>query len=347
MFKTVIADEQARSSTISIDRGHKNSNTVGINSDIALADISPRDAKWDAMKAGAELLSQFLLSTEFEKWGNRMDACADFLKYSPGVDMETGEFLLKLMEVYFCHCRHCPTCSWRRSLRNMALFLKNIPKIMHEHPNARWVFMTLTVPNVPVNSLRSELSKMNKAWRRFVGRKEFRAVKGFIRTTEVTCEQKRKGYAHPHFHCLLMVSNTWFKTNYTKQSRWSEIWGDCMRLDVTPVVDIRAVKGTPDKAAIEVLKSFNYSVKPETLVNNPEWMLEYFKQVQSLKFISCGGVLKGILKLEEPETDESLIHVDGDTAADEEDSKARLAFNWRKSDKKYRRFKKGDVGFDS
>lgn len=228
----------------------------------------------------------------------------------------------------------------------MAIFKKSLPKILNDYPKVRWVFMTLTVPNVPIDSLRDELRLMSKAWNKFIPRKEFKPVKGWIRKTEVTCETKRKNHAHPHFHCLLMVSSSWFKTNYTKQSRWSEIWGECMRLDTTPIVDIRAVKGTPDKAAVEILKTFNYSVKPETLINNQEWMIEYFKQVHYLKFIASGGALKDVFKSTEPETDESLIHVDGESEHSDDEAKVRVVFSWRRHDK-YRRFKKGDSGFAS
>lgn len=332
----------------SIDRCFTNGNTVHTYSDISLVDMSPKDVKWDSLKAACELLSQFLLSSEFEKWADRMGTCADFLKYRPDIDMETGEFLLKLMQVWFCHCRHCPVCDWRRSLKMMAIFLSRLPQILNEYPKARWVFMTLTVPNVPIESLRDELGLMNKAWKRFVMRKGFKQVKGWIRRTEVTCDKKRNDYAHPHFHCLLMVPPSWFDgKHYVRQSRWAEIWGECMRLDVTPIVDIRAVKGTLDKAAAEILKTFNYSVKPEILVNNRDWALEYFKQVHYLKFIVSGGVLKNILTNKDSETDDSLVHVDDGSVSNDEDSGVRLAFNWRKNDKKYRRFKKGDVGIDS
>ncbi|WGM04107.1 protein rep [Arsenophonus nasoniae] len=322
-------------------------NTKNASSDISLSEMSPKDAKFDKMKAASELLSEVLLGTDFDKWSERISSCADILKYYPHIDKETGEFLIKLIEVYFCHCRHCPVCDGRRSLRHMAMFRKSLPKILNDYPKARWVFMTLTVPNVPIDSLRDELKLMNLAWHRFVKRKEFKPVKGWIRKTEVTCEAKRKGYAHPHFHCLLMVSPSWFNTYYTRQSLWSEIWGECMKLDTTPIVDVRAVKGTPDKAAVEVLKAFNYSVKPETLVNNREWMLEYFNQVHYLKFIASGGALKNVFKSTEPETDESLIHVDGESEPSEDEAKVRVAFNWRTHDKQYRRFKKGDSGFAS
>ncbi|KYD03686.1 hypothetical protein B4144_3959 [Bacillus atrophaeus] len=43
---------------------------------------------------------------------------------------------------------------------------------------------------------------------------------------------------HPHFHVLLPV-----KKNYIKQADWTSLWKKALKLDYTPIVDIRRVKG--------------------------------------------------------------------------------------------------------
>lgn len=307
--------------------------------DTALCDYSPRDAKWDTVRRSTERVSQFLFAAdEFEKWAHRMHDCTGLLKFAELVNTETGEISLKLRYAEFCHCRHCPMCQKRREIVYRSRFLEFLPQTLSEHQNARWVFLTLTVPNVPVESLRDTLSDMNKAWRRFTLRKEFKPVLGWIRTTEVTREEKRKGYAHPHFHCLMMVRPSFFTKSYTKQSRWAEIWGDCMKLDITPVVDIRVVKGGLDKAILETVKTFTYSVKPEALEADPEWTIEYFKQVHKLRFISAGGELKDAIKRLEPETDEEMIYTDDNPKPEEPETElSKRAYTWRRHEMKYRR----------
>ncbi len=42
---------------------------------------------------------------------------------------------------------------------------------------------------------------------------------------------------HPHFHVLLPV-----KKNYIKQADWTSLWKKALKLDYTPIVDIRRVK---------------------------------------------------------------------------------------------------------
>ena len=218
-------------------------------------------------------------------------------------------------------------------------FLEALPGLMRDHPKARWLFLTLTVPNCPIEELGETLKAMNAGWNRLRLRQEFKPVLGWGRSTEVTQEAKRTGYAHPHFHCLLMVPPSWFRgQSYVKHARWVELWRDCMRLDVDPVVDVRAIKGDVMGAAAETLKTFGYSVKPEQAAADPEWFLEMIRQVHRKRFFAAGGALKEAFK--EPETDEEMIQ--GDQPAEGLDDGSRLAFAWAPTQKRYRRAPKGD-----
>nr|WP_301272990.1 protein rep [Acetobacter orientalis] len=247
-----------------------------------------------------------------------------------------------MKEAHFCRVRHCPVCQWRRSLMWQARFYQVLPGLIDAHTGARWLFLTLTVRNCPVDDLRATLKAMNESWRRLVLRPEFKPVQGWIRTTEVT--RGRDGSAHPHFHALLMVPPSWFTRHYVKQARWVELWQSCARLNYAPSVDVRAVhprKGEDgiqsiQQAAAETLK---YAVKPADMTTDPEWFMELTRQVHKLRFVATGGVLKDVLK-EGQESDEELALVDGDG---EPDDGARVGFNWRPTDRKYRRYRQADA----
>ncbi|WP_162825267.1 protein rep, partial [Escherichia coli] len=79
-----------------------------------------------------------------------------------------------------CHARHCPMCHMRRSIVYRTRVLEYLPQTLSEHPNSRLVYLTLTVPNIHVESLRESLKGMNKEWNKFTQRKEFRTVSGWI-----------------------------------------------------------------------------------------------------------------------------------------------------------------------
>ena len=122
-----------------------------------------------------------------------------------------------------------------------------------------------------------------------------------------------------------------------------------MRDDSIESVDIRTVKSLDkndpktglQRAAAETLK---YSVKPADMINNPEWFLEMTKQVHKLRFMATGGVLKDVLRADE-ESDQDLIVAD--EVAENPDDGARLAFSYRPSDRRYRRFARGDKAAES
>ena len=63
------------------------------------------------------------------------------------------------------------------------------------------------------------------------------------------------------------------------------------------------------------------------------------EQVHKLRFMATGGVLKDVLR-QDDETDQDLIVADD--VAEQADDGARLAFSYRPSDRRYRRFARGD-----
>jgi len=298
-----------------------------------LTDYSPGDKPWDVHRAQAQQVEGIYRDTVFDGLAGRIRGCSGFLGFGWETDPDTGESRLKLRTARFCRVRHCPVCQWRRSLMWQARFLQALPTIEQMYPTARWLFLTLTVRNMPICELRSSIQEMNRAWQRLIKRTEFSPVLGWIRTTEVTRGQN--DYAHPHFHCLLMVRPSYFSSNYyVKHERWVELWQECARLDYRPSVRIEAVKprmkgATESPIRRAVAETLKYAVKPEDMKG--EWLLELTKQVHRLRFIASGGVLKDILR-ETEETEQDLLLADDDG---EGGGEPELFFDWRREIKRY------------
>jgi plasmid rolling circle replication initiator protein Rep len=206
---------------------------------------------------------------------------------------------------------------------------KVLPRIVEKYPKHRWLFLTLTQKNVPIQDLRRALTDMNRAFQRLSQLKAFPAI-GWLRSTEVT--KGRDGKAHPHFHCLLMVPPGYFSgKNYIKQSEWVEMWKKSLRLDYNPVIDVQAVKQgeKPMELVPELLK---YCTKESDLVSDREWFLELTKQMKKMRTINTGGVLKEYLKELENEPEDLIGESDTPEGTDE----ASLYFGWKRREKKYR-----------
>jgi Replication protein len=163
-----------------------------------------------------------------------------------------------------------------------------------------------------------------------------------VRAVEITRSVKY-GNAHPHYHCLLMVPPAYFQGDYLQQTEWAELWRQCLRIDYTPVVDIRTVKldlvqssrrvNKPPahlwEAVAEVLK---YGVKPSDMIRDHEWFLTLADQLQKTRGVAIGGILKHYIKEREPE---NLTAEPGEETPVV--SAEQLFFGWKREVRKYRR----------
>lgn len=301
-----------------------------------LTDYSSKDEKWDNHRGLTDdVLSIYASDVEFERYAQRMALCSGFLQFAELVDIPTGELFYKLRKASFCRVRHCPVCQWRRSLMWQAKFFQALPTIQTEYPTAKWLFLTLTVANPPIEELGDTLSHMNTALNKLTKTKEFnKSIIGWIRTTEVTKEKEREGYAHPHFHLLLMVNSNYFTKNYITHARWIELWQRALGVTYQPNIHIKATNTAIEKGALEVLK---YAVKPADMIGDRDWFLELTRQLKNRRFIGTGGVLKDIFQ-EKEQTNEELIFVDGNEPPTEPEER-KLGFNWNSIERKYKRSK--------
>lgn len=292
----------------------------------ALSDLSPGDKPWDKHRSFADKVEQHYSGSEFQDYSNRVRDCSQLLSFGLAFQ-EDSSMKLRLRSARFCRVRHCPVCQWRRSLMWKAKAYKVLPKIVEQYPTHRWLFVTLTQRNVPVVQLKETLTQMNQGFSRMVKLKKFPGI-GWLRSTEVT--KGRDGNAHPHFHCLILVSSSYFGRHYMKQADWVEMWRSSMRLNYNPVMDIQAVKQghQPMELVPEILK---YCTKESDMVTDREWFLELTRQMFKMRSIATGGVLKEHLKDLEEEP-EDLI---GENNLLEEET-SRIYFGWKKQDKKYR-----------
>lgn len=284
---------------------------LDLGQSIALSDISERDKTWDTHRASTQDIAQmYAQDPQFERLSERMASCSTWLQFG-----FTGGF--KLKSASFCRVRNCPVCQWRKSLFWKAMMYKTYDRLKGDYPTHRWLFLTLTLTNPHVTDLRSTLELMHKAWRKLVKRKEFLSVIGWIRTTEVTRDKQQPNtHAHPHYHVMLLVKPSYFKSgNYIKHMDWVRIWGECLGVSYLPNVDIRSVKpkkGDDSKLRGVIAETLKYAVKPSEMLgdgsqNAHAWFLEYSKQVHKLRFVASGGVLKNALKDGDKITSADLI----------------------------------------
>ena len=296
---------------------------------VALSEISPKDKSWDKHRYSADLVADLYRGNiAFDSYAQRMDFCAQILGFKLVPDVDLGQLQLKLSAAGFCRVPQCPVCQSRRSLMWKARALRALPLIVQDYPKHRWLFLTLTQKNCLVNNLRETVLDMNKSFKRLTKLKRW-SVKGLIKSLEIT--RGKDDSAHPHFHCLLMVSDTYFKRNYISQDEWTKLWQRAARLDYKPQVFIRAVAKDRDATVLipEILK---YSVKESDLYKSKEFLLAITEQLYKIRRISVGGVLRPYMKNLEEEPEDLIGSNNLGNKLDE----GHLYFQWKFRERKYR-----------
>ena len=139
-----------------------------------LSDISSKDKPWDRHRSTAEIIEQLYFECGYERYAERISQCSLSLGFKPTADeFDPHQLRLKLFSAAFCRVRHCPICQWRRSMMWQARMFQALPRIQEAYPKHRYVFLTLTVRNVPLTGLRDAIKDINRGWGRLAKRKAF------------------------------------------------------------------------------------------------------------------------------------------------------------------------------
>ena len=219
-----------------------------------------KDRNW----RGRKILS-LKLADIFEELGykksliERIQSCGDVLRF---IRREDGS--LKLYQAYFCKNKLCPMCNWRRSMKYSYQTSRIVDEAIKQSPKGRFLFLTLTVKNVPGIELNNTISQLTQSFDRLFRRAKVKKnLIGYLRSVEVTHNEDDKTY-HPHIHVLLMVIPSYFnsKDNYITHEEWGEMWSQSLKVDYVPMVDIRTVKETGKGLRGAVLETAKYPTKP-------------------------------------------------------------------------------------
>lgn len=272
-----------------------------------------KDNKWKERKESTLDLAASYKRIGSNKYYRVLD-CSTFLEFRLTIVND-----LKLTNANFCKVRLCPMCSWRRSLKIFGQ-VSRVMDHVEENYNYKYIFLTLTVKNCYGKDLRDTLDLMTKAFNKMNQRKVFKqVVKGYFRSLEITYNKENDTY-HPHFHMILAVNDSYFKDTriYLTQEKWTSLWKSCLKVDYTPIVDVRRIREDDNKRfGKAVAETAKYTVKAddflirdkkgniqENLTDEVVETLDY--ALHRKRLIAFGFIFKEIhkkLKLDDAEKD--------------------------------------------
>lgn len=212
-----------------------------------------------------------------------------------------------------------------------------VDEAIKEQPKGRFLFLTLTVKNVPGGELNGMISQLTQSFDRLFRRAKVKKnLIGFLRSVEVTHNKKENTY-HPHIHVLMMVKSSYFKTksDYINQEEWGQMWSQSLKVDYVPMVDIRAVKEQGKGLKGAILETAKYPTKPIELdLKNAQVVDDLYNGLYRKRQLGYGGLFKEIrkrLQLSDVENGD-LIHTSEDENNVSTGTKIVAIWNARKQD---------------
>ena len=262
-----------------------------------------------------------------ERVAERVRKCGTYLNFDVYEHKHTHEKLRFLKEANFCDVRKfCPFCAERYSRKTAADFLGRVAKLDKDwreideflkqpKSSLRMLFLTLTVKNCRLENLKETLQAMSRGWQRLTQQQAWKSVVlGSLRGVEYLGDETPPGWAHPHFHAVLLVEESYFHHGYISHASWREMWRKAMRLDYDPQVNVQMIKPRRKKdgtripaaaaAAFEVAKYAVSTASVERIDN--ENFENLYRQTKGARQFAYGGVLTKVEPVEPEEIDPAV-----------------------------------------
>lgn len=212
--------------------------------------------------------------------------CGTFLEFLGTNNLEH----LKLVGANFCKHRFCPHCSYNKARRD-SMELMILTKYLQEK-GYKFLFLTLTAPNVSGEDLEKELRSYFSSFERLMKLKEVKnVVKGYVRKIEITYNSERGDY-HPHYHVLIAVKEYYFTNSnyYISQAKWLEYWKQAKRDETITQVDVRRFNIDKDPTAI--FEMSKYIAKDSNYLHSEEVFEVFYKALKGKREFSFSGEFK-------------------------------------------------------
>lgn len=307
---------------------------------VLLTDLSPRDSKFVANRDQTESIGDLLEQFDYHHLSQKFNSCGNFLEFKL---TETHE--LKLFKANFCKSALCPMCSWRRARQWRRRLLAGLrTPIFADH---RWLFLTLTIKNRPLNDLANSLDQLNQGWQELQKNHLEEFLNGYIRGIEINRALKLgpTEMCHPHIHALLSINPKYFSDYYLRHHEWRRLWKQSIKEEYLPIVNIKSIAtGINPRLIGEIAK---YTLKPGSFFSkyrydkqgniigfnwygdNPkqekaDFFAELYNQIYHRRLISSGGIVKSALGTE---AEDLIGGQDGSTS---NGSGWTVRFSWRR-----------------
>lgn len=251
---------------------------------------------WDLLDQETQAKNQNIKVYEFIKNNPKIDItpktlktihdCGNIVKWA----IEPVQKQKKILYTESCKSRYCARCQSMKAVKD-GLKIYTLANYLKKEKSRRFLFLTLTVPNVKGDELKKEIRAINKAFDVMMRRKQFEQFTGFIAKLEITYNRKRDDF-HPHLHVLFSVEKGYFKKSnneYLERDDLLEHWRSVMDNENITQVDIRALKDSNEKDLIKSIQEVaKYEAKSSDFTANSKVFETFYFALKGAKMLRYG-----------------------------------------------------------
>lgn len=222
--------------------------------------------------------------------------CGNFVKWA----LEPEKKKKKLLYIETCDSRFCARCQRVEAMKN-GIKLYTLANYLRLERDKRFLFVTLTVPNVKGDHLKAEISRINKAFDSMIRRAQFKQFTGFVAKLEITYNRKADTY-HPHLHVILSADKGYFKKsnkNYLTRDDLLAHWVSATGDDSITQVDIRAIRDKNGTKQLEksILELCKYEAKSGDFTLNQGVFETFYFAISGAKMLRYGREFRELGKV--------------------------------------------------
>lgn len=247
---------------------------------------------WRSERMKANRLVQLYHMAGYEQYAERVENCASYMRFGV-IGNRRG-----LLRANFCKLRLCPICIARGARVRAQLLSRVMDAVQVEH-SCQYIFLTLTVKNVPGDKLGEEIDRLTSAWHRVMNQRPIaRVIMGWFRALEIT---RNGDEYHPHLHAIIAVEHGYHKRRnglYITKAEWARRWQMALGVDYKPVVWVSGVNNNKGGKGV-VLEAAKYATKDSDYISNElsdgeaaKIVEDYTKALYHRRLTAFGGWLK-------------------------------------------------------
>lgn len=204
----------------------------------------------------------------------------------------------KIVDIIRCNNRFCPFCSKLKSVYDTVSY-QAIFDYISKTNDVKFLFLTLTAPNVPGKDLDQEIKSFRKATNDFFKYSEIKnIVLGSLGKLEVTYNRDTDTF-HPHMHYILVVDKKYRKgrKDYVSRERMLELWRRAKGDSSIIALDIRTLKNKKDTGISSgILELTKYIAKDSDYLYSEKVFSDFYNGLKGKRMFRPAGIVKDAVR---------------------------------------------------